>query len=274
MNVPTTGSPPQAVPATAVTLPADPVEVVARAAGEQRRILRAVSREIANQTWGKGITADAAKAIALWCERHGVDPTEVAVLGGNIYIEAGFYLRRLAAMLADGQVEYAYPDHVHVDPRLEALAQAEVAPEVQRRARDETARRLLERITYNIPDEAKAAVVFRIKLRSATHEIVGAKWCGGRKNDPVGDAFPAETAESRAARRAARYVIDAFPTLRAQVDQAEEEAKLMATRIRFREPVDGLTYANVSMEKDPYFRPSETEAMRLSEKSGPEVDAP
>jgi hypothetical protein len=201
----------------------------------QRDRMRAVQREIRNKSWGKDLPDGSIKAIVLWAEKRGLDAaTEVDVLGGNIHIKGTYYLRRLAHMIGDDLIEYAYPDHIHVDPRLTALADDEAAPtDLREEARRELYRRQFQRARHNLKDEAAACVVYRVKLKSMAQEVTGAKCCGNgvRKNDPVGDASPAETCETRAARRACRQVIDTFPDLKAEMDVIEAEAKLVGVEI-------------------------------------------
>jgi hypothetical protein len=83
-------------------------------------------------------------------------------------------------------------------------------------------------------------VVFRVKVKGMTTEMTGAKAvggfrgknAGGKLKDPIGEEFPTETAESRAARRACRQIIDAFPDLKAEMDVVEAEAKLVAVEVQ------------------------------------------
>lgn len=214
----------------------------------QRDRMRAVQKELRNKTWGRDLPESSLKAVVLWAEKRGLDAaTEIDILGGNIHIKATYYLRRLAHMIGEGQIEHAYPDHVHVDARLVALAKDPSAPEDMRQeASREVFRRTMERARHNLKDEAAACVVYRIKVRGMTEEITGAKCCGNgvKKNDPVGDACPAETAETRAARRACRQLIDTFPDLRAEMDVVEAEAKLVSVEI-----TSGREYAKVEAQR-------------------------
>lgn len=216
----------------------DPV----RARIQQRATDRAVARELRNKSWGKDIGEEGVKALSLWTQRHGIEPaTEVEVLGGNIYLTAAYYRRRLAQLIGEHMIDYAVADHVEVDERLDALAADEHAPpQARENARAEVYRRKMERIAHKLPESAKAAVVYRIKVKGMTTEITGAKAVGGfrgkgangRDKDPVGEEFPSETAETRAARRAARQIIDSFPTLKAEMDVVEAEAKLVAVEVQ------------------------------------------
>lgn len=203
---------------------------------ELRKLSNQIAGKLAEMNWGKQMDLTTRRAIADWGQRYGVDPaTEIHVLGGNIYLNASYYLRRLAGLIARGVVEYAYADHIEDDERLKAMGGDGVG---------EANRRLRERIMYQVPDKAAAAVVFRIKLRSMTREIVGVKWCGGgtRKNDPVGDANPVETAESRAARRAIRQIITHVPEDASEIIEAEDAAEVLSETVTQRR-VEAKAYA-------------------------------
>lgn len=198
-----------------------------QAALEMRKLQNQIAGQLAGINWGKELDLPTRRAIADWGQQFRVDTTtEIHVLGGNIYLNAAFYLRQLSELIQSGLVEYAVADHVENDPRLKQLgAEGE----------GEYTRRLRERIMHGIPDAAVSAVVFRIKLRSMDKEVTGAKWCGNgtRKNDPVGDAKPQETSESRAARRAMRLIASHVPMrLAEEVTSIEESAKLVSERVK------------------------------------------
>ena len=193
---------------------------------ELRRLSNQVAGQLAEMNWGKQLDLNTRRAIADWGRQFRVDvTTEIHVLGGNIYLNAAFYLRRLGELIAAGLVEYAYADHVEDDKRLKQLG-----PEGE----GEFSRRLRERIMHAIPDAAASSVVFRIKLRGMEKEVVGVKWCGGntRKNDPVGEAMPVETSESRAARRAMRLLASHVPQKVAEeLNTIEETAEALSGRV-------------------------------------------
>jgi hypothetical protein len=201
-----------------------PVEV--QHALELRKLQNQVAGQLAAMNWGKGLDLPTRRALADWGQRYHVDvTTEIDVLGSNIYLNARYYLRRLGDLVAAGLVEYAFADHVEDDKRLARLGAD---------GEGEITRRLRERIKYGIPDAAAGAVVFRVKLRSMEREIVGVNWCGGgtRKSDPVGEAEPIKTAESRAARRAMRMVASHVPQeYRAQFEGVEAETDAVSARI-------------------------------------------
>lgn len=214
-------------PGVAMTAPASvgtlPVQL--QQALELRKLSNQVAGKIAELNWGNKLDLGTRRAIADWGRQYGVDPTtEIHVLGGNIYLNAAYYLRRLAGLIERGLIEYAYADHIEHDERLDALGDDGVG---------EKNRRLRARIQYQVPDKAVSAVAFRVKLRKMDREIVGAKWCGGgtQKNDPVGDAKPVETSESRAARRAIRQIVTHVPMAASEMMAVEDAAETLSERI-------------------------------------------
>lgn len=192
---------------------------------EERKRKNAMAAAISAQTWAKDIDASTARAVAEYCHTHDIDPaTEIEVLGGRLYKNARYYERRFNEMSAAGLVEYCHREHVNVDPRLDELAKGDDA-ELAAWAKGERGRRTRARIGFNLKDEAKGAVVCRIKLLNVAGEFVGAEACGdGAKNykgglaDPVGENEPAKTAESRALRRAMLLAMQAVPDLRTRED--------------------------------------------------------
>lgn len=191
-----------------------------------RRQQNIVTAQIAGTNWGKGLDQDTRRAIAEWSARVGIDPaTELNVLGGNFYKNAYYYLRRLSEFVERRIVIYAYADHVEVDSRLVTMTQRTDVPELAAEARKEIDRRTMMRIQYNIPDPAKGATVFHLKLTNTPYEFTAAKWCGGgtRQKDPVGDEFPVETSETRAIRRTMRLVATHNPQFRALVEPNDDD---------------------------------------------------
>jgi len=171
-----------------------------------------VSAQIAETNWGKGLDRETRFRIAEWSNNAGIDPaTELHVLGGNFYKNAHYYLRRQAELMADGIIEYAYAEHVEHNDELNEMAKRQ--DDKGQWAREQIDRRAQQRILHKIPPAAASSVVWHIKVRNSPIEFVAAKWCGGgtRKSDPVGDAFPVETSETRAARRAMRLLSEWRP---------------------------------------------------------------
>jgi hypothetical protein len=208
-------------PTTAVAAPEAVGQLPAHlaAALESRKVANLVAAKLAEQNWGKALDQATRRAVAEWGQRHRVDvTTEIDVLGGRIYLNAAFYLRKLGELVEAGVVEYAVPDYVHADKRLQEVGTPE--------ANAEHERRLMERIRWGVPEGAAAACVFRVKLRKLDKEIVGVNWCGGgvRKGDPVGDAEPTKTAASRAARRALRQLVSHVRQEAERITRAEADA--------------------------------------------------
>lgn len=193
---------------------------------ELRKLSNQVAGKLAELNWGKSLDHDTRRAIADWGQRFRIDvSTEIHVLGGNVYLNAAYYLRRLSELIEEGLVEYAYADHIEDDPRL-----AKLGPEGE----GEATRRLRMRLMYGVKGDPASCVAFRVKLRSMDREVVGVKACGGgvRKNDPVGDAFPTETAESRAARRAMRLIVSHVPRgMATEIEAIETSAEQVGARI-------------------------------------------
>lgn len=223
----------------------------------QRKEENAVTRAILGSMWGQQLDEHVARGIARWCRAHHIDPTEMDVLGGKPYLNAAYYLRRLSEHDPDA-IEYQRADHVEHDPRLVTMmemaipenaspADREALEAQQVWARREHFRRQQERIAHGLSDDATAAVVYRVKRRGQDAEVVGAdEVIKGRKKrvkkrdgsgyfevdaDPVGDANPRKTAETRAARRCLRQFVNAFPGLSAQVQEIEADAKATAEAI-------------------------------------------
>jgi hypothetical protein len=193
---------------------------------ELRKLSNQVAGKLAELNWGKQLDHATRRAIADWGSRFRIDvTTEIHVLGGNVYLNAAYYLRRLSELIEEGLVEYAYADHIEDDARL-----AKLGPEGE----GEATRRLRMRLMYGVKGDPASCVAFRVKLRSMDREVVGVKACGGgvRKNDPVGDAFPTETAESRAARRAMRLIVSHVPRgMATEIEAIETSAEQVGARI-------------------------------------------
>lgn len=216
-------------PSTAVAMTDSPAVGTLPAAIQQQLELRKLSNQIAGKlaemNWGKALDLATRRAVADWGRQFRVDvTTEIDVLGANIYLNARYYLRRLAEMIESGVVEYAYADHIETDPRLDQLGEEGAV---------ESRRRLMQRIMHQAPDKAASVVAFRVKLRNMDREAVGVKWCGGgtRQSDPVGDKFPVEASESRAARRVMRQIASHVPKVSEEIAAIEDAADLVGEQI-------------------------------------------
>jgi hypothetical protein len=220
----------------------------------ERKALTKIAAAIRGATWGKDLGHDGSYALAAYCARHSIDAIRhVDILGGRVYLNASYYQEQGAGLINAGKVKAIDVDHIEHDPRLdEAYAEAtkfaadsrkaaetatdedtkqlerDQALEWTRRAnaaRLEIARRRDLRIALGAKEKAAAVVRVSITLPGLDEPIVGWNECGNgiRKGDPVGDDRPALTAETRAARRAWRQLVAAFPTMAPKVAAAEEE---------------------------------------------------
>jgi hypothetical protein len=205
--------------------PARPVSPEVAAAKARRDIVK----EIKGTLWGKDCTPEVAHAVARWSLDMGVDAVRhVELLGGKPYLNGDFYLEKAAPFVLSGEIRYEEPRFVHADPGLIQMAnrKLEEVPEWEREqvtwAREELFFRFQERANRGVPHDATGACVFVVHTKSGT-PIVGVNWCGGEskakkkangeryRGDPIGDAEPTKTAQTRAARRALRQIIEAFP---------------------------------------------------------------
>lgn len=231
-------------PGTAVAVAEDegvgalPAEI--RQALRLRKMQNQVAAEIAKISWGQALEVSTVRALAAWGREYNVDViTEIDLLGNKPYLNARYYLRRLGGLVDEGKVEYAVSDFVQNDERLMTLA-SERGPDDQKLtqtaldAQKEVTRRVLMRIKYGIPEKAAASCLFRVKLHSLSEEVVGVNWCGNNsrgKSDPVGDAEPTKTAETRAARRAMRLLVAHVPAVATEIYQTETSLEQFHPRI-------------------------------------------
>lgn len=221
---------------------------------DEARARSAVAKAIRSQIWGKDLHPNVLDAVIAYCRQNQLDAVRhVEVLGGTIYLTATFYQERGAPLLHSGEVVLEEPDYINADPRLDELAKGG-----DQWAIDEGARRKRERIKFAVPEQVKAAVVQRAKLRSGM-TAVGVNWCGnvpGNKKDPVGDAEPAKTAQTRAQRRCWKQIADFVPSFAESVRPIEKNAKgaLPVAVIEAAEivPAKGTT-ANLGPNGDPYM---------------------
>lgn len=200
---------------------------------EEARARSAVAKAIRGAIWGKDLHQNIVDAVVAYCRQNQLDAVRhVEVLGGRIYLTAAFYDERGAALLHAGEVVFDEPDYINADARLDELA----TKAADQWAVEERGRRLRERIRWNVPEAATAAVVTRAKLRSGMIAI-GVNWCGGGTKkkmgqggkiydaDPIGDLEPAKTAQTRSRRRAWIQIADFVPSYAAMVRPIEESAK-------------------------------------------------
>lgn len=226
---------PTAEPSTALTVPKPSaignLPPQYQAALAIRKAEAMMFAEVSKQSWGNTLDRDQRRAIAAFCQRNNLDPSMIDFLGGKLYRNANFWLDRLAKLVAAGLVEYAYADFITADPRIDRIAADESDPQRAAAYRTEKHRREDERVKYQVPDEALAACVFRVKLKGMT-EVTGCKPVMASGNDPVGKANPVLTAETRSARRALRKVIEVSPEVKQLYETVEVEWKTLETQVQ------------------------------------------
>ena len=241
------------IPTTAVTIPmtAGPAVVpsvapsVSTSTSATREAYVAEAKElnalvvaIRGTQWGQDCSPAIQRAVAHYCNRNGIDAVRhIEVLGGRIYLNAQFYDERGAPLVLAGTVVFEAPQFVHDDPRLATLVVNGLTPTMKEWAAREYENRTRLRIELGIPDDATGACVYRARVGDTV--LVGHNWCGGStkvkkkkdgtsyRYDPVGDAEPVKTAQSRAKRRAWRQIVVAVPALEATVGAIEASVKLV-----------------------------------------------
>lgn len=182
---------------------------------EERRQRNVLAATIAGLSWGKNMTPVVRRAFADYCERFDVDPiTEMDNLGGQPYVNADWYKRKLGELIVRGIVKDYKLEHIQADPRLEKIFRDESFPQEMR---DEARRRWFEnamrRVEQNAPEEAEAICVCTITLPNGT-TAVGCKWAGNKTSvwqprhggggapNPIAEMNPTLSVESMSIRRA------------------------------------------------------------------------
>jgi hypothetical protein len=226
-----------------MTAPANtPSTAVATVPERNRRVaeakeLNAMVVAIRGTQWGNECSPQVQRAVAHYCNQNGLDAVRhVEVLGGRIYLTGELYEERGSPLVLSGAVVLAEPDFVHEDKRLAEQAKSENAT-LATWATGEQVRRIQQRIMLGIPDDATGACVYRATVAGSV--LVGFNWCGGaskakRKKDgttyradPVGDAEPVKTAQSRAKRRMWRQIVQAIPELTGTMGALEATARVI-----------------------------------------------
>lgn len=152
----------------------------------QEFMIREAAAAVAETGWGKDISPRARAAVARYCLEIGCDPVRhVYVLGGStVYLNAEFY-RDLVA---------ANPDFLRDEWRF-------IHPDA-RATKDVNEERKGERVAYGVPEDATGACVVTLHYNNGRGPFVGVNWAGTGA-DPVGKQEPAQTAHTRAYRKAA-----------------------------------------------------------------------
>lgn len=265
------------LPTTLGNKPMVELTIAQQQALELRRTANFMAAAIANLSWGKNLDERTRRAIADFGHRYGIDPiTEIDLLGGGLYVNSEYYLRRLGELRQQGVVKDFWLDHINADDRLIKLFMDEAAPkDVRERARAEHYRRVDERIRHNAPEQADAICVCNIVLASGGHPVQGVKWGGngtsvmqpkgggGSAPNPVVEANPELSVESQSVRRAMRQVASYIPAMAAHFatmdvelkdlsDRARAELKVTATRAEEERRTAGQWVALPAAHEDPY----------------------
>ena len=185
----------------------------------ENKARNAVARAIRGTQWGKDLGPEGAYALAEYCRANGLDPVRhVEVLGGRPYLTAEYYREQAAPLIRAGVIIPQPIDFINADARLTTMAEAG-----DEWAKQENTRRMRERIRLNAPEKAAAVAVKRLMVAKTGEVIEGTNWCGGgvRQRDPVGDAEPTKTAETRAERRAWRQLAEVVSEYGQRVRQVE-----------------------------------------------------
>jgi hypothetical protein len=187
----------------------------------EQRMRRANLQAVANESWGSALSPNAQRAVAAYMVRFNLDVGEVEILGGKIYRNGQYYKRRIAEMRTRGMVEWSMGDHIGPDARLDKLAEDGDAW-----AKEESTRRLRERIRWSVPEDATHAYVSRVKVKGDENPLEGCDWItpkrmkqtkyGPKLADPVGADEPEKTVITRAWRRVGLIAAAEIPELRQQ----------------------------------------------------------
>jgi len=214
-------------------------------AARQHTMLRRTAMAVAETGWGKDISPVARQAVVRYCMEIGADPVRhVFVLGGSVYLNAAFWMELVASNPKFVRSETRF---IHADPRA--------TPE-------EADKRRVERVTYGVPEEMKGAAVV-VLFYEGRGPFVGVNWAGshGAKKDPVGDAEPTKTAESRAYRRAA---IKAEPAWFREHPRLQAAEQVLAQGRELEQIGDGLKpFASTQAIGSAEGEPVSTEAVKV-----------
>lgn len=228
---------------------------------EQRRQMNVLVAAIVGTSWGQNMSTTMRRAYAQYCHEHDVDPvTEMDNLGGNVYVNSEWYLRKLGELRRRGIVKDFELRHIQNDPRLRAIFEDEKMPETIRdQARQRWFDMMMMRVEQNAPDEAFAVCVCIIRLPNGGAPIVGCKWAGNGTSvkqprsggasapNPIAESNPTLSVESMAIRRAMRQLVthisgtsavksDPLPNAAAMDDTIDSLNERSAAEPKQREP--------------------------------------
>jgi hypothetical protein len=237
---------------------------------EKARILNLVVAAIAGCSWGKNMSTAMRRAYADYCRRYDVDPvTEMDNLGGTPYVNADWFLRKLGELRMSGIVKDFWLEHIHADPRLDALRKDQsISADLRKIAEQRWFDMLIKRIAHNAPEDAEAICVCTIVLPSGGAPIQGCKWAGNGTSvmqpkhngnsapNPIAEANATLSVESTSIRRAARQLFSHVSGVRVSLPYPEamedEIAELQArTRVANAKVDAASAEAARPMEKAP-----------------------
>lgn len=224
-------------------------EPTGTAVAPRRESLSASTRAaavVAGLSWAANLPAATAIAVAKWCERHDIDPVnELDVLGNKPIPNGRYWQRQIAKAANSGHIESVEEILVHHDPRLEALAK-DGGAEAEWAVGELAARKRL-RILHGVPEEATGAAVVVVKIKGMEAPLKGCQWAGGgtgrkigsggvikrgAEADPIGEAFPVESAITRAYGKVGRVACARNPAVYEQVRAVDLEAETLAVQIQ------------------------------------------
>lgn len=174
-------------------------------AARQQQILRLTAQAVAEEGWGKAISPVARQAVVRYCLEVGADPIRhVHVLGGNVYLNAAFWMDLVASNPKFVRAETAF---IHDDDRAD---------------QQERERRKAQRLLLGVPEKALGAAVVTLYYAEGRGPFIGVNWAGAKDSDPVGKQEPTKTAETRAYRRAAMKAEPAWFRKHPRLEAAQE----------------------------------------------------
>lgn len=170
----------------------------------QSKMIRDVAVAVAETGWGKEVSPISRAAVVRYCLEIGADPVRhVHVLGGNVYLNAAFWMDLVAA------------NPKFIRPEIEFIHDDDRADQAERE------RRKAKRLLLGVPEAAKGAAVVTLYY-NGRGPFVGVNWAGAKKSDPVGEQEPTKTAETRAYRRAAMKAEPAWFSKHPRLQAAHE----------------------------------------------------
>lgn len=237
----------------ALAAPSDPFEnrrqafeLATTAARDQ--MISKMQRAVAAQTWGNSLpNPELQKAFCEWALAKGIDPAlHVNILGGNVYLNAAYYLERLSAhpgykhsrsLIVAPVSRRKMPEEIFDEKNRTKLMKHEMKVNVERYMKQIELE--IPPAINNFPDSAAACLVFIEMKDGSVFEAWRAAGSYGRKSlrnankprDPVGDQAPQFTAETRAYRACCKklpgwadYIGETDEAL-AKVEDLVEEAR-------------------------------------------------